>query len=101
MHHEYPEQNKEREQENQTSYTTHICNNMCCFTNLKPSIRDEPRQKYLQMGQGYQVVERTFRNTGNIISVERPGRGEKQEGIKPQYSVCSPQVKQLVLKKDI
>lgn len=36
------------------------------------------------MGQGHQVVEWTFGNTGNIIPVERPRRVEKQEGIKPQ-----------------
>lgn len=41
--------------------------------------RDEARQKYLQMGQGHQVIERALRNTGNIISMECPRRGRSKK----------------------
>lgn len=41
--------------------------------------RVEARQKYLQMGQGHQVIERTLRNTGNIISMECPRMGRSRK----------------------
>lgn len=102
MHYEYPEHIMKSEQEKQKGYTIlHWYQYMLLYKSETITEGDEARQKYLQMGQGHQVIERTLRNTGNIISMECPRRGRSRKGIKPQYFVCSLQLNELVLKKVI